>query len=128
MVADWHPSDGFEPHAVHLFIGASYTSTALYPMKDCDLINFGLHVIKHCSMYAKEYKNWISFKNKDSSIIETIETFKEYWAGYNCFLEPADGRPGHATWLWYGCHGQRHIACIVQRISGKLWCHIRRHA
>ena len=42
MVTDWHPSDSFEPFAVRLFIGASYASTVLYPMKDCDLINFWL--------------------------------------------------------------------------------------
>ncbi len=28
MAADWHPSDGFEPLATRLFIGASYASAA----------------------------------------------------------------------------------------------------
>jgi hypothetical protein len=28
MAADWHPSDGFKPLAMHLFIGASYASAA----------------------------------------------------------------------------------------------------
>jgi hypothetical protein len=28
MAADWHPSDGFEPLAMRLFVGASYASTA----------------------------------------------------------------------------------------------------
>jgi hypothetical protein len=31
-------------------------------------------------MYAKEYKNWISRKNAIPPIIETIDSFKEYWA------------------------------------------------
>jgi hypothetical protein len=46
MAADWHPSDGFEPLATRLFIGASYASAARYPMDDCDVINIGLRVIK----------------------------------------------------------------------------------
>jgi hypothetical protein len=28
MAADWHPSNGFEPLATRLFVGASYASTA----------------------------------------------------------------------------------------------------
>jgi hypothetical protein len=46
MAADWHPSDGFEPLATRLFIGASYASAARYPMDDCDVIDIGLRVIK----------------------------------------------------------------------------------
>ena len=46
MAADWHPSDGFEPLATCLFIGASYASAARYPMDDCDVIDIGLRVIK----------------------------------------------------------------------------------
>jgi hypothetical protein len=82
-MASWHPSEGFEPLAMRLFIGASYSyaSAACYPMDNCDVIDIGLHVIKRCGMYAKEYKNWILHKNVVPSIVETIVSFKEYWAG-----------------------------------------------
>jgi hypothetical protein len=46
MAADWHPSDGFEPLAMRLFIGASYASAACYPMDDRNVINIGLRIIK----------------------------------------------------------------------------------
>jgi hypothetical protein len=52
MAATWHPSKGFEPLAMRLFIGASYASTARYLMDNCYIINIGLHVIKQCGMYA----------------------------------------------------------------------------
>ncbi len=80
MAATWHPSKGFEPLAMRLFIGASYASAARYLMDDCDVIDIGLRIIKHCGMYAKEYKNWISCKNAVPSIVETINSFKKYWA------------------------------------------------
>jgi hypothetical protein len=63
MAATWHPSNCFEPLTMHLFIGASYVSTARYPMDGQDIININLRKIKCCGMYAKEYKNWISSKN-----------------------------------------------------------------
>ncbi len=56
MAATWHPSEGFEPLAMRLFIGASYASAACYPMDDRDINDIGLRVIKHCGMFAKEYK------------------------------------------------------------------------
>ena len=31
-------------------------------------------------MYSEEYKNWIACKNKTPPIVETIDSFKEYWA------------------------------------------------
>ncbi len=77
MASDWHPSDGFEPLATRLFIGASYPSAARYPMDNCDIINISLRVIKRCRMYSKEYKNWM---NKTPPIVETIDSFNEYWA------------------------------------------------
>ena len=52
MAADWHPSDGFEPLATRLFVGAFYASTVRYPMNDHDVINIGLHVIKWCGVYS----------------------------------------------------------------------------
>ncbi len=49
IAATWHPFKGFKPTAMHLFIGASYASTACYPMDDHDVIDIGLHVIKCCA-------------------------------------------------------------------------------
>jgi hypothetical protein len=80
MAADWHPSDGFEPLATGLLIGASYVSVACYPMDDCNVIDISLRVIKRCGMYSEEYKNWIARKNKIPAIVKTINSFKEYWA------------------------------------------------
>jgi hypothetical protein len=80
MAANWHPSDGFEPLAMLLFISASYTSAARYPIDDRDIINIGLRIIKRCGMYSEEYKNWIAHENKTLAIVETINSFKEYWA------------------------------------------------
>jgi hypothetical protein len=80
MAADWHPSDGFEPLATRLFTGASYASTACYPMDDHDVINIGLRVIKRCGMYSEEYKNCIARENKTPAIVQRIDSFKEYWA------------------------------------------------
>ncbi len=80
MAADWHPSDGFEPLATRLFVGASYASAARYPMDDRDVIDIGLRVIKRCGMYSEEYKNWIARENESPPIVETIDSFKEYWA------------------------------------------------
>ena len=80
MAADWHPSDSFEPLATHHFIGASYASEARYPVDDRDVIDIGLRVIKRCGMYSEEYKNWIARENETPLIIETIDSFKEFWA------------------------------------------------
>ena len=55
---------GFEHLATHLFIVTSYVSTPRHPMQDCDVIDIGLHVIKCCGMYSKEYKNWIARENE----------------------------------------------------------------
>ncbi len=57
MAATWHPSKGVEPLAMHLFIGASYASTACYPMDNRNVIDTSLRVINHCGMYAKENNN-----------------------------------------------------------------------
>jgi hypothetical protein len=80
MAADWHPSNGFEPLTTRLFIGASYASAACYRMNNCNVIDIGLHVIKWCGMYSKEYKNWIAHKSKTLAIVKTIDSFKKYWA------------------------------------------------
>lgn len=80
MAADWQPSDGFEPLATRLFIGASYASAARYPMEERDIIDIGLRVIKRCGMYSEEYKGWIARETQSPSITETVESFKKYWS------------------------------------------------
>ncbi len=49
-------------------------------MKDRDVIDIGLRVIKHCEMYSEEYKNWIARENENPPVVESIDSFKEYWA------------------------------------------------
>jgi hypothetical protein len=80
MAIDWHPSKGFKPLTTRLFIGASYASAARYPMKNRDVIDIGLHVLKPCRMYSKEYKKWFACENESLPIVKSIESFKEYWA------------------------------------------------
>ena len=31
-------------------------------------------------MYSEDYKNWIARENESPPIVETIDSFKEYWA------------------------------------------------
>ena len=81
MAAEWHPSKGVKPLATRLFIGTSYARTARYPMRDCDVINIGVRVIKRCGMYSEEYKNWITREHESPPIDKTIDSFKEYWSG-----------------------------------------------
>ena len=104
MAPDWHPSNGFEPLATHLFIGASYASAARYPMDNHNGIDIGLRVIKHCGMYSKEYTNWIAHKNESPPIREMINSFKEYWA--NAITLVNQTAPSLATWIQHGRHGQ----------------------
>jgi hypothetical protein len=56
MAADWQPTDGFEQLVTRLFLSALYASAARYLMEEHDTINIGLHVIKRCGIFAKEYK------------------------------------------------------------------------
>ncbi len=56
-----------------------YASTAHYPMKNHNVIDIGLCIIKCCGMYYKEYKKWIACENKSLPIVESIESLKEYW-------------------------------------------------
>jgi hypothetical protein len=80
MAANWHPSDGFKMLVMHLFISASYASTAHYPMEECNIIYIGLHIIKRCGMYSKEYKGWIARENKFLPVTKMVKIFKNYWS------------------------------------------------
>ena len=85
--AKWHPSKGFEPLATRLFIGTSYASAPGYPMRDRDVINIGLRIIKRCGMYSEEYNNWIAREHESPPIVETIDSFKEYWSGVIALID-----------------------------------------
>jgi hypothetical protein len=80
MAVDWHPSYGFDHFVLRLFTGAAFTSSAGYPMNDIDIINIGLHVIKRCSMYTKEYKQWIAREAIRPRIDKDMNSFKEFWS------------------------------------------------
>jgi hypothetical protein len=57
MATNWHPSNGFKPLVMRFFISALYTSMARYPMRDREVINISLRIIKRCGVYSEEYKN-----------------------------------------------------------------------
>jgi hypothetical protein len=84
MAADLQPANGFEQLVTQLFLGASYTSTARYPMEECNIIDIGLRVIKCCGMYAEEYKAWIGIKNAGQlaspRVKQTLDCFKGFWS------------------------------------------------
>jgi hypothetical protein len=90
MAADWHPADGFEPLAMCLFIGASYASAARYPMDDHGVIDIGLHIIKRWGMYSEEYK----------PIVESIDSFKEYWADAITLVNQTAAQPCNMGTAW----------------------------
>jgi hypothetical protein len=54
MAANWHPSDGFKPLAMRLFIGGSYASAAHYAMEERNIVDISLRVIKRCGVYSEE--------------------------------------------------------------------------
>jgi hypothetical protein len=54
MSAKWHPSEGFKPLAMRLFIGALYASAARYPMQDCGVIDIGLRVINRSVLQEQQ--------------------------------------------------------------------------
>jgi hypothetical protein len=121
MAANWHPSDGFEPLATRLFIGASYASVARYPMDDRDIIDIGLHIIKCCGMYSEENKNWIAHENKTLAIVETINSFKEYCTNtialVNQMAVPASQHGYGMAWMMTHClhHTASHLRILVLR-------------
>ncbi len=50
-------------------------------MRERDVIDIGLRVIKRCGMYSEECKNWIAHESKSPPIVKSIDSFKEYWSG-----------------------------------------------
>jgi hypothetical protein len=84
MAADWQPTNGFEKLVTRLFLGASYASIARHPMEERDIIDIGLHVIKRCGMYSKEYKVWTGIKNAGqlalTHVKQTVDSFKGFWS------------------------------------------------
>jgi hypothetical protein len=84
MATNRQPTNGFEQLVLRPFLGKSYASTARYPMEECDIIDIGLHVIKRCGMYAKEYKVWIGIKNAGQlaspHVKQMLDSFKGFWS------------------------------------------------
>ncbi len=80
MATDWHPANGFDTLALHLFTGAAYAGCTGYTMADRDIGDIGLRIIKRCGMYAEEYKAWIARKAEHPRIVETFDMFKTFWA------------------------------------------------
>jgi hypothetical protein len=79
IATNWHPANGFDTLALCLFTGAAYAGCTRYMMADRDIVNIGLHVIKQCGMYAKEYKAWIARKAECPKIVKRFEMFKMFW-------------------------------------------------
>ncbi len=59
-------------------------------MREHDVINIGLRIIKICGMYSKEYKNWTARESESPPIIEMINSFKEYWSGVIALVNHMD--------------------------------------
>jgi hypothetical protein len=78
MAADWHPAKGVDALILCLFTGAAYTSSVGYRMKNLNIINIGLLIIKQCGMYSKEYEAWIACKTVRPCIIKMADTFKMF--------------------------------------------------
>ncbi len=80
MAANWHPTNGFDTLIVRLFTSAVYASSVGYRMNNVDIVNIGLHIIKRCRMYGKEYKAWIACEAIRPRIVKMVDTFKMCWA------------------------------------------------
>ncbi len=80
MAANWHPADRFNALILRLFTGAVYASSASIRMKDVNIVNIGLCIIKQCGMYGKEYKAWIACNAVRPHIVKMVNTFKTFWA------------------------------------------------
>jgi hypothetical protein len=76
----WHPANGFDTLALHLFTGAAYARCMGYMMANRDIDDIGLCVIKRCGMYAEEYRAWIPREAERPRIVKTFNTFKMFWA------------------------------------------------
>ena len=86
MAANWHPSNGFDALALHLFTGAAYANATGYQIVDRVIINIGIRVIKQCGLYVEEYKQWISQATATPLIAEMLDTFKTFWADKITFV------------------------------------------
>jgi hypothetical protein len=69
---------------MQLVHGMSYASAARYPTEEHNIIDIGLHVIKRCGMYAKEYKVWIGMENArqlaSPRVKQMLDSFKGFWS------------------------------------------------
>ena len=77
MATNWHPGNGFDALALRLFTGVAYANATGYPIIDR---NIGIRVIKQCGLYVEEYKSWIAQATATARVVETVNTFKMFWA------------------------------------------------
>jgi hypothetical protein len=80
MAADWHLANNFNTLVLHLFTGVAFAGFANFTMANRNIAVIGLGIIKRCSMYAKEYKAWITREAICPRIIKTFDSFKTFWA------------------------------------------------
>ena len=80
MATHWHPGDGFDALTLRLFTGAAYANATGYPIVDCNIVDIKIRVIEQCGLYAEEYKSWIARATATPRIVETLNTFKKFWA------------------------------------------------
>ena len=59
----------------------AYSNATGYPIVDRDIVDIGIRVIKRCGLYAEEYKSWIARATATPRVVETLDTFKTFWAG-----------------------------------------------
>jgi hypothetical protein len=79
MAPKWHPADGLDTLVLCLFTGTAFTGCTNFTMAGHNIVDIGLHVIKQCGMYAKEYKAWIARKAISPRIV-MFDTLKTFWA------------------------------------------------
>jgi hypothetical protein len=124
MAANWHPANRFNTLILCLFTRAAYASSAGFRMKDINIVNICLRIIKQCGMYGKEYKAWIACKAIRPHIVETVDTFKTFLAAKITLV--------NQTAIPASMHGYRMATMndnnSIASYDCKLWGCVRRHA
>ncbi len=78
MVADWHPSIGFEVLTLHLFRGVTFASLSGHSIADKDMVDIGVRVLNCRGLLLKEFKTWI-LCGDDASKTNDFVLFKSFW-------------------------------------------------
>jgi hypothetical protein len=126
MVAKWHPANGFDTLVLHLFTGAAFAGCTNFTMANRNIVDIGLHVIKQCSMYAKEYKAWIACEDIHPRIVKTFDFFKSFWAAKITLVNQTAVPTSQYR---YGMAATNNNNSVVSfgKNRQKLWCRIRCH-